>query len=242
MSYKAQRSGLLNTEKRVYSGVGVYDIPEILPLERADVDGCEAVGFNYMFGEKHPEDKILHFFLDDYQFERVWKEPNKYIPYLQKFKYVVAPDFSLYTDHPKAVQIFNHYRKHWCARYWQDHGVNVIPCMCWSTPDSFEWCFDGEPRNSVVCVSMIGAFGNHPDNNKAGWMNGYNEMIKQLNPSQIVLFGNSIYEDVKRDCRMSLIGNAQLLRKKSLSARSVSPDAVSILTTNDLDNLEVSVI
>lgn len=77
MSYKDKRSGLLNTEKRIYKGVGIYDIPKILPLKKVDVEGMISVGFNYFLGEKHPEDKILHFFLDDYQFERVWKEPDK---------------------------------------------------------------------------------------------------------------------------------------------------------------------
>lgn len=218
MSYKDSRAGLLNTEKRIYSGVGPYDIPEILPIT-ADVTGLEAIGFNYMLGEKHPEDKILHFFLDDYQFERVWKEPNKYIPYLQKFKYVIAPDFSLYIDHPKAVQIFNHYRKHWCARYWQDHGVNVIPCICWSDESSFEWCFDGTPKNSVVCVSTIGGFGNHNCDTQA-WLKGWKEMNCQLNPSHVIIFGKK-YPEVQCNCEVSILTNAQLSRKATLSAKSV---------------------
>lgn len=218
MSYKDSRSGLLNTEKRIYEGVGLYDIPEILPIS-ADVTGLEAVGFNYMLGEKHPENKVLHFFLDDYQFERVWKEPNKYIPYLQKFKYVIAPDFSLYTDHPKAVQIFNHYRKHWCARYWQDHEINVIPCICWSDESSFEWCFDGTPKNSTVCVSTIGGFGNHGCDKQA-WLAGYKEMHRQLHPSHVIIFGKE-YKETQADCNISVLVNAQLHRKTTLSAKPV---------------------
>lgn len=225
MAYKDTRAGLLNTEKRIYQGVGPYDIPEILPIQ-ADVTGLQTVGFNYMLGEKHPEDKVLHFFIDDYQFERVWKEPNKYIPYLQRFKYVIAPDFSLYTDHPKAVQIFNHYRKHWCARYWQDHGINVIPCICWSTPDSFKWCFDGEPKNATVCVSTIGGFGNHV-NNKQAWLNGYNEMYCQIKPCHVIIFGKE-YEETKKDCKTSVLRNEQLYRKATLSLKPNSERDIQI--------------
>lgn len=220
MAYKDKRTGLLNTEKAVYPGVGPYDIPEIFPMYDVDLTGLESVGFNYMLGEKHPEDKILHFFLDDYQFERVWKEPNKYLPYLQRYKYVIAPDFSLYVDHPKAVQIFNHYRKHWCARYWQEHGVNVIPCICWSDKSSFEWCFDGTPKNSVVCISTIGGFGNHGCDKQA-WLDGYHEMYRQLNPCHVILFGKE-YKETKTEKKTSVIVNTQLRRKSTLSAKDLS--------------------
>ena len=218
MSYKDKRTGLLNTERAVYRGVGPYDIPEIRPIE-ADVSGLEAVGFNYFLGEKHPEDKVLHFFLDDYQFERVWKEPNKYLEKICQFKYVIAPDFSLYIDHPKAVQIFNHYRKHWCARYWQEHGARVIPCICWSDESSFEWCFDGTPKNSVVCVSTIGGFGNH-ENNKDAWLRGYEEMYRQLNPSRVIIMGKK-YPEITGECDFSVLNNEQLRRKATLFARNI---------------------
>lgn len=219
MAYKDTRAGLLNTEKRVYKGVGPYGIPEILPMEADDIGGLEAVGFNYMLGEKNPENKVLHFFLDDYQFERVWKEPNKYLPYLKRFKYVIAPDFSLYVDHPKAVQIFNHYRKHWCARYWQDHGVSVIPCMCWSDESSFEWCFDGTPKNSTVCVSTIGGFGNHGCDKEA-WLKGFREMYCQIKPCHVILMGKE-YPEIECDCKVSVINNEQLKRKATLSSKNL---------------------
>lgn len=237
MSYKDKRTGLLNTEKAIFPGVGPYDIPEILPSV-ANVSGLEAVGFNYMLGCKHPENKVLHFFLDDYQFERVWKEPNKYLPYLQKFKYVVAPDFSLYTDHPKAVQIFNHYRKHWCARYWQENGVNVIPCLCWSTPDSFEWCFDGEPKHSTVCVSTIGGFGNHV-NNKDAWVAGYREALERLEPEHVILFGKE-YPETKCNCQTSTIRNEQLHRKSTLSDRG--GEGMPVLVFDSIDKMALDML
>lgn len=235
MAYKDSRAGLLNTEKAIYRGVGPFDIPEILPIE-ADVTGLEAVGFNYMLGCKHPEDKVLHFFLDDYQFVRVWREPDKYLPYLQRFRYVIAPDFSLYTDHPKAVQIFNHYRKHWLARYWQDHGVNVIPCICWSDRSSFEWCFDGEPKNATVCVSTIGGFGNHGCNTQ-GWIDGYHEMHCQLTPCHVILFGKE-YRETRCDCRTSVIRNEQLHRKMTLSEK---PQAGVQIPVHEMEVIEDAV-
>ena len=68
---------------------------------------------SYSATEHHPKSKIVHCFVDDYQFVRYWNAPDKYIPKLSKFAAVCAPDFSMYTDMPLAMQIYNHYRKHW---------------------------------------------------------------------------------------------------------------------------------
>lgn len=133
-------------------GVGMYDIPAIAPAEYQE---AELISFNYAKSCKSPADKAVHFFVDDYQFNRVWNCADDYISMLRKFKYVCTPDFSLYTDHPRAIQIYNHYRKHWCGAYWQAHGIKVVPTIGWSDEASFAWCFDGEPTDSVVAVSSI---------------------------------------------------------------------------------------
>ena len=133
--YRAQRN-YENAQRMLFEGAGQYDIPEIEPTQ---FDNADFIGFNYAKSAKNCKDKAVHFFLDDYQFARVWTDPDRYIPVLQRFKYVLTPDFSLYTDFPKPLQIYNHYRKHWLGAYWQMHGINVIPTICWSDQDSFEW-------------------------------------------------------------------------------------------------------
>lgn len=143
-----------NLQKRIFDGVGEYDIPQIQPTQYKK---CDWIGFNYARSEKDRTGKGAHFFLDDYQFNSVWQSPDKYLDMFQKFTHVMSPDFSTYTDFPKAIQIYNHYRKHWVGAYLQENGVNVIPTISWSTPDSFEWCFDGEPVGGVVSVSSVGA-------------------------------------------------------------------------------------
>ena len=189
MNYRQTRNAYCNCEKVIYPGVGPYDIPEILPQE-IDLEDPEIIGFNYAKGYDFPELSICHFYLDDYQFSRVWKDPEMYIKYMKKFKAVLAPDFSLYTDFPKAVQIYNHYRKHWIARYWQENGGTVIPTICWSDGSSFEWCFDGEPRNATISISVLGC--NRDDGMKENYWKGFNKAIEVLQPKRILLFkGNS---------------------------------------------------
>ena len=181
--YKSNRN-YENLQKAIYDGAGEYDIPSIIATQ---FDVCEFVGFNYAMACQDKSEKAVHFFLDDYQFERVWNSVDRYIPILKQFKYVLTPDFSLFTDFPKVLQIYNHYRKHWLGAYMQDHGINVIPTIGWSDESSYDWCFDGEPENGCVAVSSVGCLQN--SKSKELFIAGYNEMIRRLNPSQIIFYG-----------------------------------------------------
>ena len=42
------------------------------------------IGFNELLTCKHPENAGVHFFLDDYQFERFWRMPERYLYALEK--------------------------------------------------------------------------------------------------------------------------------------------------------------
>ena len=174
-----------NLNKAIFSGTGTYGIPPILPDDGADASSF--IGFNYARSCKHPEDKGLHFFVDDYQFVRLWTNPDAYLDMLARFRCVCTPDFSTYTDFPLAVQIYNHYRKHWLGAYWQQHGITVIPTISWSDKASFDWCFDGEPQGAAVAVSSVGT--QLAKDTRRLFLLGYNEMLTRLQPKRIYFYG-----------------------------------------------------
>ena len=156
------------------------------------------MGFNYAKSVKGKSNKGVHFFLDDYQFVRLWNRPADYLSILKQFDFVLTPDFSLYNDFPVAMQIYNHYRKHWLGAFWEDNGIEVIPTICWSDDKSFNWCFDGEPVGGTVAVSSIGT--QNSEQAKQAFMRGYNEMINRLTPDTIIFYGN-----VPDECRGNII-------------------------------------
>lgn len=185
MSYRNTRN-YENLEKRMFVGVGEFGIPELFPVT---FDGkCDFIGFNYAATAKKRQEKGVHFFLDDYQFNRLWSNIDRYIDMLSQFKYVMTPDFSTYTDFPKAMQVYNHYRKHWIGAYLQEYGIQVIPTISWSTSDSFEWCFDGEPVGGTVAISSVGCM--NSKEKKKLFLTGYREMVKRLSPESIIFYGN----------------------------------------------------
>lgn len=175
--------------------VGKYDIPVLEPCYETP---WELVGFNFAKTEKD-KSKGIHFFIDDYQFEsRLWRTPEKSAEVLKDFSCVLTPDFSLYTDFPMAMQIYNHYRKHWLGAYWQSLGMNVIPTIAWSDEKSFEWCFDGEPTQSTVAVSSVGTQRNKET--KKLFLDGWDAMIDKLHPETVIFYGS-----VPKECMGNIV-------------------------------------
>lgn len=152
----------------------------------------DLISFNYALTTNR-RDCGIHFYLDDYQFERIWHEPERYIERLKKFQCILTPDFSLYRDMIIPQQIYNIYRSRLIGAYYQKQGIKVIPTISWSDSASFEYCFKGIPKNSIVSISTVGVM----RNKLSLWFfkRGVKEMIKQIEPKAIIIYGNEIEVD-----------------------------------------------
>lgn len=135
----------------------------------------------------------LHFYLDDYRFENAWFSPERLLPRVLAVGAALTPDFSVWRDIPRATQIWNTYRSRWCGAYWQSHGVHVIPTVGWGAPDTFDFCFDGIPENSVVSISDVGM--REVELDKYLFRLGVEEMIARTRPKLIVAYGRLRYCD-----------------------------------------------
>lgn len=179
-----------------FETVGKYDVPILKPCNAELPE--EWVGFNYVKLAKNKAEKGLHFYVDDYQFERVWRSPLDYIDLVGKYQVTMTPDFSLYTDFPQAIQIYNHYRKMWLGALWQVYGFSVIPTIAWSDKESFEWCFDGVPKRSIVSVSSVGT--QQSKETRKLFLQGWEKMLEVLEPSKVIFHGN-----IPSECKADII-------------------------------------
>lgn len=170
---------------------GFYEMPVIEPV---DYIPDELIGFNYVLSSNR-RDAGVHFFIDDYQFERVWNEPLKYMDILQEFPCVLTPDFSLYMDMPRAMKIWNIYRSRLIGQMMQDYGITVIPTLSWAEPETFRFCFDGLRKGGTVAVSTVGVI--RDEEARKIWTSGMDEAIRRLQPDQILCYGSDIKYDFK---------------------------------------------
>ena len=110
---------------------GPLGIPRIAPVRDLDPPPFTAFDFAVTRARKGRGDRHggVHFFRDDYRFDRLWSDPDAYVPMLRGYDVVLSPDFSTYVDWPVAVQAYNHFRKHWLGAYLQSQGCTVVPTI-----------------------------------------------------------------------------------------------------------------
>ena len=172
---------------------GKYGMPVIEPVyELPKVD--RFIEFDYCNRVRGDRSNLgVHFFEDDYKFERVWTSPARYGEMLSQFGFVIGPDFSVYGDFPFPVRLYNYYRNNWLVKYWQMcYNMIVVPTVMWGEEDTWDWCFDGLPKHSIVAVSNVGVGNSRAE--KEYFSNGYHEMLRRLEPSKILFFSRNFAE------------------------------------------------
>ena len=173
---------------------GFYQMPVLEPCNYIPND---IIGFNYALTSKN-KDCGIHFYIDDYQFERIWAQPRLYLEKLSEYQCIFTPDFSLYTDMPVAMKIWNTYRSRLIGQIAQRMGMLVIPTVSWCEEETFDFCFDGLPRGATLSISTIGV--KQDDYNFNLWKAGVDEMIKRLKPKTLLIYGGKVdydYGDIK---------------------------------------------
>lgn len=173
------------------SSKGFWEMPII---KNDDYIPTDLIGFNYAKTSQNKNCGI-HFYLDDYQFERIWNNPEEYIDILKEYECILSPDFSLYMDMPTPMKIWNIYRSRLIGQFYQNQGIKVIPTISWAEIESYDYCFQGIPKGSIVSISTIGV--KKGNNELAIWKDGVDEMIKQIEPSTIIVYGGKVDYDFK---------------------------------------------
>ena len=154
----------------------------------------DLIGFNY--AKTNVDKRVgIHFYIDDYQFERLWNDPEKYVQILREYDCMLTPDFSLYMDMTMPTKIWNTYRSRLIGQYYQNRGIKVIPTVSWAEKETYKFCFLGIPKGSVVSVSTVGV--KESEYAKSIWRDGMDEMIKRIKPSCILVYGGELEYDYK---------------------------------------------
>lgn len=177
-----------------------YDMPIIKPVDYTPKD---LIGFNYA---KTYKDKNvgIHFYLDDYQFERLWNNPLKYVDTLREYDCILSPDYSTYTDMSYASKVWSVYKSKLIGAFYQYMGLTVIPTVQFCEKDSYKYAFSGMPKHSTVSVSNIGVMGNKEAFKM--WNEGVDALLQELEPKRILLYGHKIERDY---------GNAEIVHYKN---------------------------
>ena len=129
--------------------------------------------------------KGVHFFKDDYHFENIYRNPSRTLQKFRNYRFMLTPDYSLYNEMPRWMQIEAIGKSRWIGAYWQHNGVKVVPTITWGNPSSYQFCFDSIEKHSIVAIGTIGC-----KKYKFAFMRGYEAMMNIIKPSAIICFGH----------------------------------------------------
>ncbi len=178
--------------RNTFSSVGKWNIP-LVKKQELDTNNIKLVACSDTRANDNALNKKsgVHFFVDDYRFEGTYTNPERTLARYSQYAFLLSPDFSTYANMPLWRQLESVAKNRWVGAYWQSKGLTVIPTISWGNAQTFEFCFDGVEKNSIVAIGMIGC-----KHSKLGFMRGYNAMLEKINPSTIICFGTP-FPDMK---------------------------------------------
>ena len=163
---------------------GEWNFP-IIKKQDINLDNLELISYSDISSKDTKNlHKGVHFFIDDWRFESIYSNPDKSMERLSKYRFLLTPDYSLYAEMPRWRQIESVGKAKWVGANWQSKGLYVIPTMSWSTSISYDFCLKKKKKGCIVAVGMIGC-----KQNKRVFLQGYNEMLRRIEPSAIICLG-----------------------------------------------------
>lgn len=163
-------------------------------------------------------DAFVCWYIDDYKFDSangIWQNSSRTLKILRHFAGAITPDFSTYQDFPESIKIYNTYRMRTFGYWLGINGIAVINNVRWGTQESFRYCFEGIPTNSIIAIGTCGGSPRKLEDRRR-FENGLEQLIKVLKPRIILVYGSANYP-----CFTKLINaGVQIISYSSQMARA----------------------
>ena len=98
----------------------------------------------------------IHFYCEDAYLNGLWDSAAKYpVPaVVQQSGVALTPDYSIFTEFPLALNLWQVYRSRLLGALWQSFGVQVIPSFMWGEITLMgDFLFEGLPVGGVFAIS-----------------------------------------------------------------------------------------
>lgn len=160
--------------------------PKLLPVQAYPTDTIDfRSGLARTFKGHHGTS--CNFYIDDEKFNCAYSTPDKYLNYLKLFQCVMGLDFSIDTQMPLVMQMWNKYRNMAVDWYLILQGITVVPHVTILPYKGREWLLDGIPKHSAVSCSTIGKVRSKEAVKE--FCDGFEEMERLIEPKKVVMIG-----------------------------------------------------
>lgn len=138
------------------------------------------------------------FFSPDKTFERVRRNPRKYIHFFKRTAGIIGFDYSIHDDMTMIKQKTQINDNLSLTYFFGNNGVPIIPNLRCSVDELLPEFFEAIPKHSIVAIGTHGFCKKKQD--KCQWYCFIEKTIRNLEPSKIVVYGTlngQMFDDFK---------------------------------------------
>lgn len=140
-------------------------------------------------------DAFVCWYKDDYKFDGkggIWHRYDYVLKVLKHFSGAITPDFSTFQDFPEPLKIYNTSRMRVFGYWLSENGIKVINNVRWGTAETYRYCFDGLPVNSIIAIGTVGG---SPKKivDRYRFEQGLYILVDLLTPHTIIVYGSANY-------------------------------------------------
>ena len=141
---------------------------------------------------------FICFFSPDPSFERVRRNPKKYVAFFKRTAGIIGFDFSIHSDMPIIKQKSQIYDNLSLSFYYGNQGIPIIPNVRCGVDELLPEFLRSIPKNLPIAIGTHGFIKTMPE--KYEWYCFIDTIIQELNPSDIIVYGplsSSMFDDFK---------------------------------------------
>lgn len=182
------------TKEEEYPILERWMIPEIPPKKIMPFDKA----LNY---QGDLIDVYVCTYARDCSFERVRRNPNKYLNLFRRCGGIIGFDFSVHSDMPIVKQKSQMNDNLSLSYYFGNNGVKVIPNIRYGKDELADEFLSAIPKHTLIAIGTHGFIKEIPQ--KAEWYCFLEKIIKELEPKGIIVYGKlsgKIFEEFESKC------------------------------------------
>jgi len=198
----------------LYESDNEFEIPNLLIEKQAGK--LELPLVEYGSRRRQAKAATIHFYVDDYRFENIWKRPHSI--FSGCCTAIIEPNTSIAYTTPIAFGIHQIYKKRWIARFWQECGLLVYADL-FVSPKFYQYNKMGIPKG-------YNAFATRGNKDEIDCLEAELEIAQDISGKEIpnlIVYGGG--KNVQEFCRKhSLLYIFDLMTERNGEKRARSKD------------------
>lgn len=179
------------TENEEYPIIKAEMVPKLLP--KKIMHFSKAITFKGDLSET-----VIYFFSPDKTFERVRRNPKRYIYFFRKTGGLIGFDFSVHTDMPLIKQKAQLYDNLALTYFFASQGIPVYPSIRFESDVTVDEYLRAFPHKTLLAIGVHG-FIQRLDQKYETYFD-LNKIIEKLQPTGLIIVGhlsNKMFDQLK---------------------------------------------